>query len=485
MDKNDLSTQYGAESKRNKIALITVGVTNVVLILAYGLQAKQGHVPVPTYIIMALLCAIPTIISVLLYLRRSDNPFIKYILGVFFVLMYFFVMTTRTTNMTFCYMALVLIGLMVQGNIKLILAYGLGCFLLNIYGTFSNQLGGDNFMAEAEISILFILLGTIYAAIVTKAIAQINNAAQNKIGGVVETVKGVVDDMLGNIKDIDHISNDLNQSINTTKTQMETLNKGAAESSDELQMEQQKSLEITSQLAMVSENANQIASMIDQANANVAQSQNTMNELLAAVQKSDEMSKGVADRLMLLQSDTEKMQSILSVISQIASQTNLLSINASIEAARAGEAGKGFNVVAEEISGLAKQTTQATQNIGELINSLSNSLTETTKAINEMLENSTHENEQITDTANALEKISGDVNSIYTTSVSLAEQIASANDANSSIATAIEHSSAVTQEVSASASETLRVSEENLASVERLTSVVLSLEDGANKLQEI
>ncbi len=93
---------------------------------------------------------------------------------------------------------------------------------------------------------------------------------------------------------------------------------------------------------------------------------NQMRTIEAAVSETSNV-------IMELEGQLGKIGSIVNTISEIAGQTNLLSLNASIEAARAGEAGRGFAVVASEISKLADESNQATSKIAEMIASIQTS----------------------------------------------------------------------------------------------------------------
>ena len=77
--------------------------------------------------------------------------------------------------------------------------------------------------------------------------------------------------------------------------------------------------------------------------------------------------KAMVDAMTRIDETSKKIGDIISEIEDIASQTNLLSLNASIEAARAGEAGRGFAVVADQIRQLAEQTTKSAVNTRDLI----------------------------------------------------------------------------------------------------------------------
>jgi methyl-accepting chemotaxis protein len=198
--------------------------------------------------------------------------------------------------------------------------------------------------------------------------------------------------------------------------------------------------ELNSQMAMDVEMVSRVSDEAGKVNEQVAVSRRYMEDMVAAME--------------LISQASSQIGMIIGSIEEIASQTNLLSLNASIEAARAGEAGRGFAVVADEISKLAKQSADAVDNTRNLIQT---SLNEVEKG-----------NSIVNKTSESLQVVSDNIHGIVDAIDEV--RVSSTNKAESirEIGVGIEQISNVVQNVSAVAQESSATSQELTGQAENL-----------------
>ncbi|MFZ5428091.1 MAG: methyl-accepting chemotaxis protein [Thermodesulfobacteriota bacterium] len=128
--------------------------------------------------------------------------------------------------------------------------------------------------------------------------------------------------------------------------------------------------EIDASVNHVASSAGQVAQSAEDAGAKAVEGEKMVAGLVASMERVQSLADGLRDDMAALGRQAEDIGRVLTVISDIADQTNLLALNAAIEAARAGEAGRGFAVVADEVRKLAEKTMSATKEVGEAINSV-------------------------------------------------------------------------------------------------------------------
>lgn len=122
------------------------------------------------------------------------------------------------------------------------------------------------------------------------------------------------------------------------------------------------------------ENVGNVAAAAEELSVAIQEISRQVNHATTITQKAASSADSTKQTVSELATAAEDIGSVLSLISQIAEQTNLLALNATIEAARAGEAGKGFAVVASEVKSLANQTAQATEQIASQIDAIQNAV---------------------------------------------------------------------------------------------------------------
>lgn len=195
--------------------------------------------------------------------------------------------------------------------------------------------------------------------------------------------------------------------------------------------------------------------------------QQTMTEVTTL---SNELSRA-QNIINVLAQDSQKIDSILEVITTISEQTNLLALNAAIEAARAGEAGRGFAVVADEVRNLASKTGTSANEIHSMIRHLQETADSAVVAMEQGIDLSSRCKERADQTGGVLDTISDKLNSVTDSSVQ--------------IAAAVEQQASVTQEINSNVVNIKNLSDETLrtsqSSIER-TSLLVDKIEGLQRL---
>jgi methyl-accepting chemotaxis protein len=253
---------------------------------------------------------------------------------------------------------------------------------------------------------------------------------------------------------------------------------------------------LSNTIERVSNNAAAVSQGAAQASLAATEGSKTMEKTINGMQRIKEKVDISAQKVQDMGERSAEISTILKTIDEIASQTNLLALNAAIEAARAGEHGKGFAVVADEVRKLAERSSSATQEIGSLITNIQETVNQ---AVAAMDEGSAEVNSGVRDAQDAgmaLTEILEAVEEVLKQAEMAAQAAEEMNAASQElvesvdiVSSVVEENTAATEEMAASSSEVLNsieniasISEENSAAVEQVSA---SAEEMTAQVEEV
>jgi len=170
--------------------------------------------------------------------------------------------------------------------------------------------------------------------------------------------------------------------------------------------------EIKDTLEEESEKSNLVKNAIIKANEDLKNSVALIEQTVKEIQNNAENEHELASQLSQLSQDAEQVKDILTVIREIADQTNLLALNAAIEAARAGEHGRGFAVVADEVRKLAERTQKSLGEIDATINVIVQSINNASNNMNRNIEVVTYITDKTLSAQSEIEHVSKEMNNV-------------------------------------------------------------------------
>lgn len=312
-------------------------------------------------------------------------------------------------------------------------------------------------------------------------IGQISRAVQK----LKQEMTTVITEIMGNSKELHESSSLLDEKtnasmehINQIERAVDEIAQGAGSQAQETQSATEhviamgNMIEDTSkEITTLNENAKQIKTLGQDAVT-------TIEELQKINHKTKESIDVIYDQTNTTNTSAQRIKEATALITEIAEETNLLSLNASIEAARAGEQGRGFAVVAGQIQKLAEQSNESARQIEEIINSLledSGKAVETMESVKEIMD---EQNTNVQKTNDQVRQVIGQVDESIAAIDRIAQQSGKLNEARLVITDTVQNLTAVAEENAAG-------TQESAASVAQIGELIRDIAQIAGEQKEI
>lgn len=363
----------------------------------------------------------------------------------------------------FITIAIVIISLLTAGIVVRKLAYGIGNPIMQCTQRLELLAKGDlqtpipdidskdetGALARATKNIvtdLTVIIGDI--KYILEAMAGNNFAVSSDVK---ERYVGDYETILTSLKDIKY---SLGSTLRQIKDASEQVSAGAGQMAEGAQSLAEGA---TDQAGSVEELLATVTNAAEQMKESAQRAEETSREargIGVKAQTSNEQMKTMTQAMVRISEASQEIANIIATIEEIATQTNLLSLNASIEAARAGEAGRGFAVVANEIGKLANQSAEAVENTRVLINTALEEVEKGSNVVNETAES-------LFDVISGIENIAASIQIVAQAAQEERQSMEQINQGIEQISAVVETNSSTAEESSAM-SEELSAQAENL-----------------------
>ena len=281
------------------------------------------------------------------------------------------------------------------------------------------------------------------------------------------------DGMISAAGQIEGVVDKLNVAINDIGAQVERSDEALSHAASRLAETATAMEEMNSSVLDVAKNAGLAADVSTSTRQKATDGAAVVSQSVAGIQEVQSQSLALKDDMVQLDEHAKAINQIMSVISDIADQTNLLALNAAIEAARAGEAGRGFAVVADEVRKLAEKTMTSTIEVSNAIKAIQASTDQSTQQVEQAVRNIAQATEFSNKSGESLQEI---LQMVEHTADEV-RAIATASEEQSAASEEITRSIAEVNSITSSTSEAMREAAKGLESLRRRSQDLIRLID--------
>ena len=318
-------------------------------------------------------------------------------------------------------------------------------------------------------------------------VGLIADATKNLSGAVEKTIRSLRT-LSGNLQSgsgkLKENSESTLESIGQVDVAVHDIAQGATNQS----IETKNATDSVKEIGLMVEETKEKTMQLKESSQSMQESSKKAGEILQELGEVNEKTKIAVDAMYEQTAQTshsaDQIAQASELIASIATQTNLLSLNASIEAARAGDAGRGFAVVAGEIGSLASQTADTTREINEIIQQLIDNSKRSTDAMDEVRKIMDQQNEYVQQTR----EIFGSVESEIITNLDSIDEISSTverlDDVRSSVVGVVESLSSIAETNAATTQETSASTSVVSNMMEQVSSIATQISDIADDVQK-
>ncbi|SHN55574.1 methyl-accepting chemotaxis protein [Butyrivibrio hungatei DSM 14810] len=310
------------------------------------------------------------------------------------------------------------------------------------------------------------------------AISKATNSVIQKLDDIVTSIKRSASDVGNSSEELSDMANQISQTAEDVSNAVQEIASGATQQADEIQQASENVGKIGEAVGDVQ---NSTGSLSDLAGKMKEASEVSSKSLTSLQESSAEMTAKIDDIASTIQATKDAVNTIsekVEGITSIATQTNLLSLNASIEAARAGEAGKGFAVVAEEIGKLADDSKDMADDIRKEMEVLLEQSEAAVAAADEVKKGNSDQQIALGETLDAVNGMLTNISSTVGGVQQISEGADTCETSKNAVVDTMSALSAISEENAAS-------SEETGASMQELSATVTTLAGSANNLKDI